>query len=71
MLDAVPTIIRKEGALALYTGVVPNIIGSSVAWGCYMYIYNTTKRQLKAKIETEYVFTVSISLDAITRTAVT
>ncbi|KAJ1479887.1 mitochondrial carrier domain-containing protein, partial [Baffinella frigidus] len=39
-LHALTTIVRQEGAGALYAGLVPNLVGSTLSWGCYFYGYS-------------------------------
>eukprot|EP01104_Vermistella_antarctica_P009843 TRINITY_DN257_c0_g3_i1.p1 TRINITY_DN257_c0_g3~~TRINITY_DN257_c0_g3_i1.p1 ORF type:complete len:243 (-),score=37.57 TRINITY_DN257_c0_g3_i1:77-805(-) len=39
------TIAQREGALALYQGLVPNFIGASAAWGSYFFLYNVCKKR--------------------------
>ncbi|XP_076620750.1 solute carrier family 25 member 32 [Colletes latitarsis] len=41
--SAVMQIIRTEGVQGLYKGVIPNVLGSGGAWGCYFFFYNTIK----------------------------
>jgi solute carrier family 25 folate transporter 32 len=42
-LDAARTIFRAEGARGLYAGLAPSLIGSAVAWGAYLYLYDRIK----------------------------
>lgn len=44
--DAFRTIVRQEGALALYQGLTPNLVGATLAWGSYFAFYDKFKRQL-------------------------
>ncbi len=37
---ALVTIARTEGIRSLYAGLTPNLLGSTVSWGCYFYGYN-------------------------------
>ncbi|XP_076173413.1 solute carrier family 25 member 32 [Ptiloglossa arizonensis] len=41
--SAVKQIVKTEGVGGLYKGVVPNVLGSGGAWGCYFFFYNTIK----------------------------
>ena len=38
-------IIRQEGILGLYRGLTPAMIGSSISWGGYFFVYEHCKRQ--------------------------
>eukprot|EP00960_Hanusia_phi_P063539 765504-Hanusia_phi.AAC.14 len=38
-VHAIATIARTEGAASLYAGLGPNLVGSTVSWGCYFYGY--------------------------------
>ncbi len=38
-LHACSTVIKTEGFLALYKGLLPNVIGSSLSWGIYVFVY--------------------------------
>jgi hypothetical protein len=38
--QALLTILRTEGPFALYAGLAPNMLGSTIAWGSYFYCYN-------------------------------
>lgn len=42
-LDAARTIFRAEGARGLYAGLAPSLVGSAVAWGAYLYLYDRVK----------------------------
>lgn len=44
-LNAFSTIVRREGVRGLYQGTVPAMMGSSLAWGSYMWLYSWMKRQ--------------------------
>lgn len=41
--DAVRTILRNEGWQGLYAGLAPSLLGSTVAWGTYLYLYEKIK----------------------------
>jgi solute carrier family 25 folate transporter 32 len=45
--DAVRTILRVEGWQGLYAGLAPSLIGSTVAWGTYLYLYEKIKNWYK------------------------
>jgi hypothetical protein len=38
-ISAFRTIVKTEGVLALYQGLLPNLIGASVSWGLYILMY--------------------------------
>jgi solute carrier family 25 folate transporter 32 len=42
-LDAARTIVRNEGWQGLYAGLAPSLVGSTVAWGAYLYLYERIK----------------------------
>jgi solute carrier family 25 folate transporter 32 len=46
-VDAARTIIRNEGWQGLYAGLTPSLIGSTVAWGTYLYLYEKIKNWYK------------------------
>ena len=37
------SIVAREGALALYRGLTPSLIGASVSWGLYFFFYDKAK----------------------------
>ena len=37
-------VIRDEGVRALWKGISPNLIGNTVAWGSYFFLYNNAKQ---------------------------
>eukprot|EP00250_Pteridium_aquilinum_P012047 c20476_g1_i1 orf=158-1060(+) len=41
--NALFLIARNEGLRGLYSGLVPAVLGSSLSWGMYFYIYNNVK----------------------------
>jgi solute carrier family 25 (mitochondrial folate transporter), member 32 len=41
--------IKEEGLLSLYRGMVPAMIGSGLAWGSYFLFYNQAKRRFDNK----------------------
>uniref|UniRef100_A0A7S0EFR5 Mitochondrial carrier protein n=1 Tax=Hanusia phi TaxID=3032 RepID=A0A7S0EFR5_9CRYP len=45
---ALVTIVRTEGVTTLYAGLTPNLLGSTIAWGCYFYSYNYLKGLARA-----------------------
>jgi solute carrier family 25 (mitochondrial folate transporter), member 32 len=45
-LDAVHKIWNIEGWRGLYQGLSPNLIGATVSWGSYFFLYEMVKRQL-------------------------
>lgn len=42
-IHAFREIVRTQGYLALYQGVIPNIVGAGASWGSYFFIYNCVK----------------------------
>ncbi|KAF6251347.1 mitochondrial carrier domain-containing protein [Scenedesmus sp. NREL 46B-D3] len=42
-VDAVRTIVAREGWLGLYAGLTPSMLGSTVSWGAYLYLYERLK----------------------------
>ncbi|WIA37881.1 hypothetical protein OEZ86_014728 [Tetradesmus obliquus] len=42
-VDAVRTIVAREGWLGLYAGLAPSLLGSTVSWGAYLYLYERLK----------------------------
>eukprot|EP00040_Diaphanoeca_grandis_P026551 m.149049 g.149049 ORF g.149049 m.149049 type:complete len:342 (-) comp30633_c2_seq1:268-1293(-) len=47
VLDAFRTIVRTEGARALYQGISPNAVGSASAWGSYFFMYEYIKDHVR------------------------
>lgn len=45
--NAFQTIVRQEGFLGLYRGVIPNLWGAGSAWGLYFLFYNSIKTSLQ------------------------
>lgn len=43
-LHAARSLIKHEGAMALYKGLSPNLVGNTFAWGLYFYGYDVVKR---------------------------
>mmetsp|Transcript_52821 Transcript_52821/g.78918 ORF Transcript_52821/g.78918 Transcript_52821/m.78918 type:complete len:347 (-) Transcript_52821:154-1194(-) len=43
--QVVRTVIRHEGALGLYAGLSPAVIGSAVSWGGYFFIYEDVRHR--------------------------
>lgn len=39
-------IIRHEGLIGLYSGITPAVVGSSISWGGYFFLYEGVKRAL-------------------------
>eukprot|EP00287_Rhodomonas_sp_CCMP768_P013606 CAMPEP_0196727144 /NCGR_PEP_ID=MMETSP1091-20130531/8204_1 /TAXON_ID=302021 /ORGANISM="Rhodomonas sp., Strain CCMP768" /LENGTH=342 /DNA_ID=CAMNT_0042069689 /DNA_START=41 /DNA_END=1069 /DNA_ORIENTATION=- len=39
-VHAIFQIARSEGPRTLYAGLAPNLLGSTISWGCYFYGYN-------------------------------
>ncbi|XP_008202006.1 mitochondrial folate transporter/carrier [Nasonia vitripennis] len=42
-INAFGKIVKNEGFVGLYRGIVPNIIGAGAAWGSYFFLYNCIK----------------------------
>jgi len=40
-------IVRHEGILGLYQGLVPAVVGSSISWGGYFFVYEGLKREYR------------------------
>lgn len=49
VVNAFGTIVKREGVLALYTGLGPNLFGSGVSWGSYFLLYNVVKSNMIAR----------------------
>ncbi|CAM9755861.1 unnamed protein product [Ectocarpus sp. 12 AP-2014] len=47
------TIIREEGARALYQGLGPALLGNAVAWGGFFYCYEKIKNVFRARVPQE------------------
>jgi solute carrier family 25 folate transporter 32 len=43
-IHAARSLIKHEGAAALYKGLSPNLVGNTVAWGLYFFGYDVVKR---------------------------
>jgi solute carrier family 25 folate transporter 32 len=46
-IQAFRVIVRHEGFLGLYQGLVPAVIGSAVSWGGYFFVYEGLKREYR------------------------
>jgi solute carrier family 25 folate transporter 32 len=46
-IHAFRVIIRHEGFLGLYQGLIPAVIGSAVSWGGYFFVYEGLKREYR------------------------
>ena len=44
-LQAFRVIVRHEGLLGLYQGLVPAVVGSAISWGGYFFVYESLKRE--------------------------
>lgn len=55
-------IVRHEGILGLYQGLIPAVVGSSVSWGGYFFVYEGLKREYR-----QVVLSSSSKLNAPTR----
>lgn len=40
-------IVRHEGIMGLYQGLIPAVVGSSVSWGGYFFVYEGLKREYR------------------------
>ncbi len=49
LFDAFASILRLEGALGLYQGLWPNLLGNTTSWGIYMFAYNRCKHWLSER----------------------
>jgi len=68
--DAVKTIVRTEGVRSLYSGLSVNIVGSSLAWGCYLFVYTAVKQRSSALSRNTPFTNVSAGMVAGTNVAV-
>lgn len=46
-IQACRVIVRHEGFLGLYQGLVPAVVGSAVSWGGYFFVYEGLKREYR------------------------
>ncbi|XP_076800574.1 solute carrier family 25 member 32-like isoform X2 [Clavelina lepadiformis] len=53
MWDLTKSVWKKNGFQGLYSGVIPNIIGSGMSWGLYFFFYNALKSKLTRKDPTQ------------------
>ena len=44
-LQAFRVVVRHEGLMGLYQGLIPAVIGSAVSWGGYFFVYEGLKRE--------------------------
>ena len=51
-VHAFRTVVRREGALGLYSGLTPALVGSTVAWGVYFSCYNNAKARYQRAYDT-------------------
>lgn len=51
-VHAFRTVVRREGALGLYSGLTPALVGSTVAWGVYFSCYNNAKARYQRAFDT-------------------
>lgn len=49
MIRIVRGIVRHEGVTGLYQGLTPALIGSSVSWGGFFYVYEGFKNELRQR----------------------
>mmetsp|Transcript_28095 Transcript_28095/g.66848 ORF Transcript_28095/g.66848 Transcript_28095/m.66848 type:complete len:352 (-) Transcript_28095:24-1079(-) len=49
--NALLQITRAEGPRTLYAGLAPNLLGSTISWGCYFYGYNYLRGRARTKAE--------------------
>jgi solute carrier family 25 folate transporter 32 len=49
LVGAFTSIIREEGIRALYKGLTPAMLGSSVSWGLYLHLYENAKAFIGSK----------------------
>ena len=73
LYDAFLSIVRLEGWLGLYQGLLPNIVGNTASWGVYMYAYDRCKRALAQRTQLEgsalYVVAATVAGVAMGRAA--
>lgn len=48
-MSIVRGVIRHEGVAGLYQGLAPAVIGSSVSWGGFFFIYEAFKKELRQR----------------------
>lgn len=48
-LHAARSLLKYEGAIALYKGLTPNIVGNTSAWGLYFFGYDVVKRWFSSR----------------------
>ena len=51
-VHAFRTVVRREGALGLYSGLTPALVGSTVAWGGYFRCSNNAKARYQRAYDT-------------------
>ena len=51
-VHAFRTVVRREGALGLYSGLTPALVGSTVAWGVYFSCYHNAKARYQRAYDT-------------------
>jgi hypothetical protein len=51
--DAVLRLGKQEGVRGLYAGLAPSLLGSAVAWGAYLYLYEHIKEWHRGRQEVE------------------
>jgi len=54
-VHAFRTVAVQEGARGFYAGVVPAMVGSTVAWGVYFHCYNNAKTRYREAYGMEYL----------------
>ncbi len=54
-VHAFRTVVRSEGALGLYAGLSPAVIGSTLSWAAYFGCYNNAKQRYAAMFEVEHL----------------
>ena len=53
MTHAARSILREEGWRAFYQGLAPSLLGNSVSWGSYLFLYHSFKGRLTALEESK------------------
>ena len=46
-LSTVRLLVAAEGWRSLWKGLTPNLVGNTLAWGCYFFLYNQAKGRLQ------------------------
>lgn len=58
MFELCRSVVQTNGVRGLYAGVLPNVTGAGLSWGCYFFFYNTVKSYLNGGDETKPLSTL-------------